>query len=95
MLTAKRSRQTAFPPVYYSGVDTWTLQFFALMGWYSDYAPEDAQAFADAMSTNQKHWSDMNGFIDSIGKIKELVDLGYVQETLPVRYLSAGAAGTA
>ena len=67
-------------PVYYSGVDTWTLQFFALMGWYSDYAPEDAQAFADAMSTNQKHWSDMNGFIDSIGKIKELVDLGYVQE---------------
>ena len=68
-------------PVYYSGVDTWTLQFFALMGWYSDYAPEDAQAFADAMSTNQKHWSDMNGFIDSIGKIKELVDLGYVQET--------------
>lgn len=47
-------------PVYYSGVDTWTLQFFALMGWYSDYAPEDAQAFADAMSTNQKHWSDMN-----------------------------------
>ena len=33
-------------PVYYSGVDTWTLQFFALMGWYSDYAPEDAQAFA-------------------------------------------------
>lgn len=68
-------------PVYYSGVDTWTLQFFALMGWYSDYAPEDAQAFADTMSTNQKHWSDMNGFIDSIGKIKELVDLGYVQET--------------
>lgn len=68
-------------PVYYSGVDTWTLQFFALMGWYSDYAPEDAQAFADAMSTNQKHWSDMNGFIDSICKIKELVDLGYVQET--------------
>ena len=74
-------KATGISPVYYSGVDTWTLQFFALMGWYSDYAPEDAQAFADAMSTNQKHWSDMNGFIDSIGKIKELVDLGFVQET--------------
>lgn len=68
-------------PVFYSGVDTWTLQMFALMGWYTDYAPEDAQSFAQEMETNKKHWSDMAGFIDSIAKIKELVDKGYVQET--------------
>lgn len=68
-------------PVYYSGADAWTLQFFGLCGWYNDYAPEEALDFAKAMETNQKHWADMDGFIDSLNKTKELVDLGYVQET--------------
>ena len=68
-------------PVYYSAADTWTLQIIPLMGWYSDYEPQDAVKFAEEMGTNQKHWSEMTGFIDSIAKTKELVDDGYVQDT--------------
>ncbi len=74
-------KATGIDPVFYSGVDTWTLQIMALQGWYTDYAPEEALQFAEDMGSNKKHWSEMKGFIDSIYKIKELVDKGYVQST--------------
>lgn len=74
-------KKNGVTPVFYSGADAWTLQFFGLTGWYNDYAPEDATKFAEEMGTNKRHWSEMNGFIDSLKKTKELVDLGYVQET--------------
>lgn len=68
-------------PVFYSGADTWTMQFFGLCGWYNDYSPDEAWDFAKEMETNKRHWADMTGFIDSLNKTKELADLGYVQET--------------
>lgn len=82
-------------PVYYSGVDTWTLQFFALMGWYSDYAPEDATGLC-RHNEHQPEALERHEWLHRLHRQDQGIGRSWLcAGNLPVRYLSAGAAGTA
>lgn len=70
-------------PLYYAGADTWTLQCFTHFGFNQDVVDSGLsyRDFWKEMNTNKRHYSDAKNFAGAIEKSKELVDLGYVNET--------------
>lgn len=79
-------------PIYYSGKDAWTLQIIPLVGQTRD-AKTDTAKFAEGLNANTMHYVDMKLLTDSIAKLKELKDKGYVNKTfLSDDYVSAQQA---
>ncbi len=71
-------------PLYISGADLWTLSLFPMQAFVEEYAEMDMDAttfWAEVMNTNQKTFAECEYVKDSIEKVKELIDLGYVQDT--------------
>lgn len=70
-------------PVYYSGKDAWSVQPPTIGGMVSEAAVrgEDTFALMDEINTNQTKFSDCQEFVDVIERTKQLIDLGYVNET--------------
>jgi raffinose/stachyose/melibiose transport system substrate-binding protein len=70
-------------PLYYAGADTWTLQCFTHFGFNQDVADSGLsyREFWNEMNTNQRHYSDAKNFAAAIEKSKEMVELGYVNES--------------
>jgi raffinose/stachyose/melibiose transport system substrate-binding protein len=70
-------------PLYYAGADTWTLQCFTHFGFNQDVVDSGLsyREFWNEMNTNQRHYSDAKNFAAAIEKSKEMVELGYVNES--------------
>lgn len=70
-------------PVYYSGVDGWTIQIFPMTGFNKEYEAFNMEEteFWDAINTNQIKFADCKNALDAIKKTKDLIDKGYVQDT--------------
>jgi len=80
LAVAKTLKEKGIQPIYYSGKDAWTLQIIPLVGAVRD-SKEKVTDTADALSTNKTHFTDLKLFVDSIAKLKELNDKGYVNKT--------------
>ena len=70
-------------PLYYAGADTWTLQCFTHFGFNQDVVDSGLsyREFWNEMNTNKRHYSDAKNFADAIKKSKDMIGLGYVNET--------------
>lgn len=70
-------------PVYYSGKDAWSVQPPTIGGMVSEAAArgEDTFALMDQINTHQVTFSECKEFVDVIERTKQLIDLGYVNET--------------
>lgn len=70
-------------PVYYSAGDPWTASYYAAVGFHGDYDERGltSEEFWDAINTNQIKLSDCTYTWDGLEKSKELIEMGYVQET--------------
>lgn len=70
-------------PVYYSGKDAWSVQPPTISGMVSDAADLGIDTFElmYRINTNKMKYSDCPNFVDVIARTKELIDLGYVNET--------------
>lgn len=83
-LTVCETLQAAgITPVYASYKDAWSAQLFPLSGLTSDIVEsgDTFNEYIEKLSTNQLTYSDASNFIGSIKRSKELIDLGYVNET--------------
>lgn len=76
-------KTTGVTPLYYSGADAWTLQCFTHFGFSQDVVDSGLsyREFWDEMNTNKRHYAQAANFADAIEKSKEMIDLGYVNET--------------
>lgn len=70
-------------PLYYSGADTWTLQCFTHFGFNQDVVDSGLsyRDFWNEMNTNKRHYSDAKNFTDAIEKSKQMIEMGYVNDT--------------
>lgn len=70
-------------PVYYSAKDAWSVQPPTISGILNDAAERGTDTFGlmEQINTNKLKYEDCTNFVDSIQKTKELIDLGYVNET--------------
>jgi len=76
-------KQAGITPVYCTYKDTWTSQLFPLNGMSMDIAEKggDFAAFLEGLDTNQIQYKDCTNFIEAIGRSKELIESGYINET--------------
>ncbi len=70
-------------PVYYSGKDAWSVQPPTISGLLNDAKEKGTDTFGlmDQINTNKLKYADCTNFVGSIEKTKDLIDLGYVNET--------------
>lgn len=70
-------------PLYFAGADTWTLQCFTHFGFNQDVVESGLgyREFWDEMNTNKRKYTDAKNFAYAIETSKELIDLGYVNES--------------
>ncbi|MFA9377606.1 MAG: ABC transporter substrate-binding protein [Lachnotalea sp.] len=70
-------------PVYYSAKDVWTVQPNTVSGLVSEAAKRGIDTFElmNQISINKIKYSECQNFIDAIEQSKQLIDLGYVNET--------------
>lgn len=70
-------------PVYYSGKDAWSVQPPTISGILNDAVEKGTDTFGlmEQINTNQLKFEDCTNFVDSIQRTKDLIDLGYVNET--------------
>ncbi|MFT3983899.1 MAG: ABC transporter substrate-binding protein [Lachnospiraceae bacterium] len=84
LLTAcEQLKEAGVVPVYYSGKDAWSVQPPTISGMVAEAAERGIDTFAlmEQINTNQVKFSECSNFVDLIQKTKELIDLGYVNET--------------
>lgn len=79
----QKLKDSGVVPVYYSGKDAWSVQPPTISGILSDAAEKGIDTFElmDQINTNQLKFSDCTNFVDTIQRTKDLIDLGYVNET--------------
>jgi raffinose/stachyose/melibiose transport system substrate-binding protein len=70
-------------PVYYSGKDAWSVQPPTISGLLNDAKEKGTDTFGlmEQINTNKLKYADCTNFVGSIEKTKNLIDLGYVNET--------------
>lgn len=70
-------------PVYYSAKDAWTVQPPTVSGMVAEAAERKIDTFElmNQISTNKIKFSDCQNFVEAIDRSKQLIDLGYVNET--------------
>lgn len=70
-------------PVYYSGKDAWSVQPPTISGLLNDAKEKGTDTFGlmEQINTNKLKYADCTNFVGSIEKTKDLIDLGYVNET--------------
>lgn len=69
-------------PVYYSGKDAWTLQIMGIVGFLREAKKSDYFKLIEDWDNNKIKTTDMKQFVDSVSKLKELKDKGYVNKNL-------------
>lgn len=76
-------KEKGITPSYYSGKDAWSVQPPTISGIVSDAAELGIDTFElmDRINTHQMTYSDCTNFVDTIERTKDLIDLGYVNET--------------
>ena len=79
----KKIKAAGITPVYYSAKDAWSVQPPTISGILNDAAAEGTDTFGlmDEINTNKKKFADCKNFVDSIQRTKDLIDLGYVNDT--------------
>lgn len=79
----EKIKETGVTPVYYSGKDAWSVQPPTISGLLNDAAEKGTDTFGlmEQINTNKLKYGDCTNFIDSIQRTKDLIDLGYVNET--------------
>lgn len=79
----EKIKETGKIPVYFSGADTWTLQIFFETGFVKDIVEsgKTRQEFWDAVNSNQIKFADCEHALDVCKRTKDLIEMGYVQET--------------
>lgn len=75
--------RTDVVPVFVSGKDTWTLQIYGIVGFSRHWLGRDASAaeITAGVFRNEESWEEMDLFWDTLARYKEIIDLGYVNET--------------
>ena len=70
-------------PVYYSGKDAWSVQPPTISGLINDAAEMGTDSFGlmEQINTNKLKYKDCTNFVGSVQRTKDLLDLGYVNET--------------
>jgi raffinose/stachyose/melibiose transport system substrate-binding protein len=70
-------------PVYYSGKDAWSVQPPTISGLLNDAKEKGTDTFGlmEQINTNKLKYADCTNFVGSIEKTKNLIDLGYLNET--------------
>jgi raffinose/stachyose/melibiose transport system substrate-binding protein len=70
-------------PVYYSGKDAWSVQPPTISGLLNDAKEKGTDTFGlmEQINTNKLKYADCTNFVGSIERTKNLIDLGYVNET--------------
>ncbi|WP_313076310.1 ABC transporter substrate-binding protein [Lacrimispora sp.] len=70
-------------PVYYSGKDAWSVQPPTISGLLNDAKEKGTDTFGlmEQINTNKLKYADCTNFVGSIEKTKNLIDLGYMNET--------------
>ncbi len=83
LAVCEKIKETGITPVYYSGKDAWSVQPPTISGILNDAAERGIDTFGlmDLINTNQLKFSECTNFVDTIERTKELIDLGYVNET--------------
>jgi raffinose/stachyose/melibiose transport system substrate-binding protein len=84
MLAAcEKLKAAGVTPVYYSAKDAWTVQPPTVSGMVAEAAERKIDTFElmNQISTNQIKFSDCKNFVEAIERSKQLIDLGYVNET--------------
>ncbi|GGH28815.1 ABC transporter substrate-binding protein [Paenibacillus segetis] len=76
-------KATGKTPLYYSGKDAWTLQCFTHFGFNKEVfdSGKSYSEFWQDMNTNKRHYAENKQFANAIAKSKEMIELGYVNET--------------
>ncbi len=79
----KKIKESGIVPVYYSGKDAWSVQPPTISGMVSDAAERGIDTFElmDQINSHKLTFSDCTNFVDTIKRTKDLIDLGYVNET--------------
>ncbi|MFA9465545.1 MAG: ABC transporter substrate-binding protein [Velocimicrobium sp.] len=79
----KTLKEKGVTPVYYSAKDVWTVQPPTITGMVSEAAERGIDTFElmNQISSNQIKYSECQNFVDTIERTKQLIDLGYVNET--------------
>lgn len=79
----KKLKDSGITPVYYSAKDAWSVQPPTISGILNDAAERGTDTFGlmGQINENKLKFADCSNFIDSIQRTKDLIDLGYVNET--------------
>lgn len=79
----KKLKDSGVTPVYYSGKDAWSVQPPTIGGIVSDAAEKDMTTFdlMEQIGENKLKYAECTNFVDTIERTKDLIDLGYVNET--------------
>ncbi|MGC6174236.1 ABC transporter substrate-binding protein [Lacrimispora sp. 38-1] len=83
LAVCEKIKEKGVTPVYYSGKDAWSVQPPTISGLLNDAAEKGTDTFGlmEQINTNKLKYGDCTNFIDSIQRTKDLIDLGYVNET--------------
>lgn len=68
-------------PAYYSGKDAWTMQIIPILGFGRELVGKDVNKVYSDINTNNSKFADQALFIDSLNKMKELKDKGFINDT--------------
>ena len=70
-------------PVYLSGADAWSLGCFTHYGFNQDVIDSGLSLtdYWSEINTNERHYTDAKNALDNVEKCKEIIDLGYVNES--------------
>ncbi len=76
-------KEKGVTPVYYSGKDAWSVQPPTISGIVSDAAEKNITTFdlMNQIGENKLKYAECDNFVDIIKRTKDLIDLGYVNET--------------
>ena len=79
----KKLKDHGVTPVYYSGKDVWSVQPPVINGLVLDAAEKNISTFdlMGQIGENKLKYSECPNFVDTIERSKELIDLGYINET--------------
>lgn len=79
----KKLKDKGVTPVYYSGKDAWSVQPPTIGGIVSDAAEKGITTFdlMEQIGENKLKYAECDNFVDTIERTKDLIDLGYVNET--------------
>ncbi|MTK09246.1 MAG: carbohydrate ABC transporter substrate-binding protein [Hungatella sp.] len=83
LAVCEKLKKAGITPVYYSAKDAWSVQPPAISGILNDAAKRGTDTFGlmEQINTNKLKFADCENFVASIQRTKDLIDLGYVNET--------------